>query len=78
SPNPTHKPKTTRPATPAGPSARPPTPSPNSYDTLDRVRTGVFEYIEIYYNRQRIHSAIGYLTPVEYEEKFDRQVLRVA
>ncbi|WP_206745243.1 TOPRIM nucleotidyl transferase/hydrolase domain-containing protein, partial [Frankia sp. KB5] len=27
-----HKPKTTRPATPAGPSARPPTPSPNSYD----------------------------------------------
>jgi transposase InsO family protein len=29
------------------------------------VRTGVFEYIEIYYNKKRRHSALGYATPVE-------------
>jgi transposase InsO family protein len=29
-----------------------------------QVRTGVFEYIEIYYNRRRRHSALGYATPV--------------
>jgi transposase InsO family protein len=28
------------------------------------VKTGVFEYIEIYYNRRRRHSALGYATPL--------------
>ncbi|MCK9876307.1 IS3 family transposase, partial [Frankia sp. Ag45/Mut15] len=48
------------------------------FDTIDRVRAGVFQYVEVYYNRQRIHSSIGYLTPVEFEEKFDRGSLLVA
>jgi len=30
------------------------------------VRTGVFEYIETYYNRRRRHSALGYATPLAY------------
>jgi transposase InsO family protein len=29
-----------------------------------QVRSGVFEYIEIYYNRRRRHSALGYATPL--------------
>jgi putative transposase len=37
-----------------------------------RARDSVFEYIEVYYNRSRIHSAAGYLTPAEYEQKFRR------
>ena len=31
------------------------------------ARQGVFEYIEVWYNRQRRHSALGYLSPAEFE-----------
>lgn len=30
----------------------------------------VFEYIEGFYNRTRLHSSLGYLSPIEYEEKY--------
>ena len=32
--------------------------------TKQEVKTGVFEYIEMYYNRRRRHSALGYATPL--------------
>jgi putative transposase len=35
--------------------------------TRDEARTAVFEYIEVWYNRQRLHSTLGYTSPVEYE-----------
>lgn len=38
-----------------------------SYETRAVARQGIFEYIEIFYNRQRRHSALGYLSPVSYE-----------
>ncbi|WP_440872805.1 IS3 family transposase, partial [Vibrio diabolicus] len=31
------------------------------------ARMGIFEYIEIYYNRNRKHSALGYVSPAEFE-----------
>lgn len=37
--------------------------------TRAQAKQEVFDYIEIYYNRVRIHSANGYLSPVEYEAK---------
>jgi transposase InsO family protein len=37
--------------------------------TRQIARAHIFEYIEIYYNRQRIHSTLGYLTPSEFEVK---------
>jgi transposase InsO family protein len=37
------------------------------YSTRDEARASIFEYIEIFYNRKRIHSSLGYLTPEEYE-----------
>jgi transposase InsO family protein len=40
------------------------------FDTIARLRRGTFEYIEAYYNRRRIHSTLGYLTPVEYENQY--------
>jgi len=35
--------------------------------TRDDARTAVFEYIEVWYNRQRRHSSLGHLSPVNYE-----------
>ncbi|KPU46217.1 integrase core domain protein [Oxobacter pfennigii] len=36
------------------------------FKTRQEARAAVFEYIEIFYNRQRIHASNGYLTPDEY------------
>ena len=37
-------------------------------DTHEQAQTAVFEYIEVFYNRQRCHSANGYLAPLAYEQ----------
>lgn len=38
------------------------------YETRAEARQSLFEYIEMFYNRQRRHSALGYRSPVEFEE----------
>ena len=40
-----------------------------SWATRTQVRRAVFDYIEVFYNRRRLHSAIGYCPPVEHEAK---------
>ena len=37
------------------------------FETKNEAKQAIFEYIEVFYNRERIHSANGYLSPVEYE-----------
>jgi transposase InsO family protein len=37
-----------------------------NYDRIEEVENDIFEYIEIFYNRKRIHSTLGYMSPVEY------------
>ena len=37
------------------------------------ARAAIFEYLEVFYNRRRLHSYLGYLTPVEYEERLARK-----
>jgi putative transposase len=39
-----------------------------TFQTKEDARTAIFEWIEEFYNRQRIHSSIGYKSPVDYEE----------
>ena len=40
-----------------------------TYNTRQEAKTAIFEYIEGFYNRQRRHSYLGYLSPDEYEKK---------
>ena len=37
------------------------------YRSIAEARSGIFEYIEVFYNRLRRHSALGYISPAEYE-----------
>jgi putative transposase len=37
--------------------------------TRDEAKSSVFEWIEVFYNRQRIHSAIGFVSPECYERR---------
>jgi transposase InsO family protein len=40
---------------------------PGVWPSLARLRTATFDYIEVFYNRQRRHSALGNLSPARYE-----------
>jgi len=39
------------------------------YETKAQANQSIFEFIEVHYNRKRMHSANNYLSPVDYEEK---------
>ncbi len=38
---------------------------------MEATKMEVFQFIEIWYNRQRIHASLGYFTPDEYEQKLN-------
>lgn len=40
------------------------------YDDPDQARQDIFRYIELYYNTKRIHSAIGWLSPTQFEAQY--------
>lgn len=39
------------------------------FATREQAKAHTFEYIDVYYNRKRLHSTIGFMTPVSFEEK---------
>jgi putative transposase len=47
----------------------------NDYETLAEVLASVQHFIEAVYNRKRLHSAIGYLPPAEFEASLSPQIL---
>ena len=42
----------------------------HNFKTTQEAKLAVFEYIEVWYNRKRLHSALGYKTPKEMELEF--------
>jgi transposase InsO family protein len=39
------------------------------WPTRAAARVAIFAYIEVWYNRQRLHSTLGYLSPVQFETR---------
>ena len=37
------------------------------FKTREEAKQAIFEYIEVFYNRERLHSANGYMSPMDYE-----------
>ena len=42
----------------------------NRYETRAAARQAIFEYVEVFYNRLRRHASLGYLTPVEFKQRY--------
>jgi putative transposase len=43
------------------------------YESLEETRSRIGEFLEQVYNQKRLHSAIGYLPPAEYEQNLSNQ-----
>lgn len=48
------------------------------FKTRDEAKQAVFEYIEVFYNRDRMHSSNDYMTPLEYEKAFELSMKKVS
>ena len=47
------------------------------FQTRQEAKNEIFEYLEGFYNRQRRHSTLGYLSPAEFEERTGLVIHRV-
>jgi putative transposase len=45
----------------------------NSFPTRAAARAAVFEFVEVFYNRRRLHSSLGYLSPAAWESAFHKE-----
>ncbi len=43
-----------------------------NFQTREEAQQAIFEYIDVFYNRQRKHSTNGYLAPFKYEQEAAR------
>ena len=43
----------------------------HQFANREQARRTIFEYIEVWYNRRRLHSSLGYLSPLEFEQSQD-------
>ena len=48
------------------------------FATRDQARLAIAEYIEVFYNRQRLHSGLGYKTPLEVATEYQQNALLAA
>jgi len=45
----------------------------NEYEDLEQLRSNLEEFIERYYNQERLHSALGYCSPDEFEAQAEQK-----
>ena len=43
------------------------------YNTREEAKRSIFEYVEVFYNRQRRHSTLGYVSPMAFEKQWQQQ-----
>ncbi|MCQ6344266.1 IS3 family transposase, partial [Bacillus cereus] len=43
---------------------------PKKYKTREEAKSSIFKYIEVFYNRKRSHSALKYVSPIQFEKRF--------
>ena len=48
-----------------------------SWPTKAELRTEVFEYIEVFFNRRRRHSTLGFLSPAQFETTTHREIEKI-
>ena len=48
------------------------------FPSRDAARSAVFEYLEAFYNRRRLHSSLGYVSPEGFEDLGTKEVMAVA
>ncbi|OYZ68369.1 MAG: hypothetical protein B7X98_02025 [Methylophilaceae bacterium 17-43-7] len=46
----------------------------HDFNTREEAKLAIFDYIECFYNTQRIQQSLGYLTPVEMEKRYYAQI----
>ena len=44
------------------------------FSSRDQARAEIFEYLEVFYNRVRRHSSLGFLSPVDYERAYNQKL----
>ena len=44
-----------------------------TWPTRQAARTAIYEYLEVFYNRRRRHSSLGYRSPADYERRYHQQ-----
>ncbi|MCW3052643.1 MAG: putative integrase, partial [Chthonomonadales bacterium] len=44
-----------------------------NFATREMARAALFGWIEVWYNRKRLHSTLGYLSPEEFEPQYQQQ-----
>lgn len=44
------------------------------YETREQAMRSIFEYVEVFYNRQRRHSTLGYVSSMVFEKKWQNEV----
>ena len=44
------------------------------YATVAEARRNIFDYVEVFYNREILHSTLGYMSPEEFERNYKSQV----